>query len=406
MNSTERQVLERLQIRWPGREQQLATLVSLFGLDANEAVPCTFVYGASSTGKTCVIRDTLRELQRQVAYVSATESTQPRQLLQSILRQLQVTKRKCSELLAGRCGSSDQTSDLLVQLSDLAARQSSWAAIIVDHADRIADQTTMAVLTRLFELTGAKLAVVFISQLAWGSNAFEHDLLHTTRPATVHFPAYSLPELTKIMALSAPAGEEAACYIRFLQQAMRSLSVRVWQQAGIGICERWQIPQEATASSQPSGALDFELPFMSKFLLLAAYIAARNRATLDRRLFDPKAKAYRRKGALAQDRQVETAREARLQGPGLFALERLLYVFWGLLRCSCDDTDDEPFSPTDELSAGIFTQISSLVSLQLLTQVNSDADLEVKYRCNVSDVLAHKIASNVSIQLQHYVLYV
>ena len=68
--------------------------------------------------------------------------------------------------------------------------------------------------------------------------------------------------------------------------------------------------------------------------------------------------------------QVETAREARLQGPGLFALERLLYVFWGLLRCSCDDTDDEPFSPTDELSAGIFTQISSLVSLQLLTQVS------------------------------------
>ena len=41
--------------------------------------------------------------------------------------------------------------------ADLAARRSSWAAIIVDHADRIADQTTMAVLTRLFELTGAPL---------------------------------------------------------------------------------------------------------------------------------------------------------------------------------------------------------------------------------------------------------
>ena len=25
-------------------------------------------------------------------------------------------------------------------------------------------------------------------------------------------------------------------------QAMRSLSVRVWQQAGVCICERWQIP--------------------------------------------------------------------------------------------------------------------------------------------------------------------
>ncbi len=58
-----------------------------------------------------------------------------------------------------------------------------------------------------------------------------------------------------------------------------------------------------------------------------------------------------------------------MQGPGAFALERLLYIFWGLLRSSSDDTDDEPFSPTDELSAGIFMQISTLVSLQLLTQV-------------------------------------
>ena len=62
--------------------------------------------------------------------------------------------------------------------------------------------------------------------------------------------------------------------------------------------------QESASGQVANGVLDFELPFMSKFLLLAAYVAARNKPTLDRRLFDPKAKAARRKGAMAQDRQV------------------------------------------------------------------------------------------------------
>ncbi|KAK9825488.1 hypothetical protein WJX74_001002 [Apatococcus lobatus] len=396
-------------------------LLSLFGREAKAALPCTFVYGPSSTGKTSIVRDTLRELQKQTT-----------------------TKRKRGDLSTSSPSSSDQTADLLIQLADTASQQSSWIAIVIDQAETIADQSTMALFTRIRELTDAKMAVIFISQLAWGSNAFEHDMLHATRPSMVRFPAYSLPELTKIMALSAPMGAEAACYIRFLQQVLPSF-VRVtrrleelqgraqslWPAYISPVCtgnvqqqeaaRLWQLflphlhkscssasagRQEAASSQPSSGVLDFELPFMSKFLLLAAYVAARNKPTLDRRLFDPKAKAARRKGALAQDRQVEAAREARVQGPSPFALERLLYIFWGLLRCSCDDTDDEPFTPVDELSAGIFMQISTLVSLQLLTQVNNELDLDIKYRCNVSDALAQKIASNVSIQLQQYVLYV
>lgn len=90
--------------------------------------------------------------------------------------------------------------------------------------------------------------------------------------------------------------------------------------------------QEATASSQPSGALDFELPFMSKFLLLAAYIAARNRATLDRRLFDPKAKAYRRKGALAQDRQVSCS---CFQPVGILQTNVFICMAFFSGRCFC-----------------------------------------------------------------------
>jgi hypothetical protein len=57
----------------------------------------------------------------------------------------------------------------------------------------------------------------------------------------------------------------------------------------------------------PSGRLDFELPFSAKFILLAAYVASRNKPALDRRLFDPAAGSRRRRGAMASDKQARIA---------------------------------------------------------------------------------------------------
>ena len=58
------------------------------------------------------------------------------------------------------------------------------------------------------------------------------------------------------------------------------------------------------ASWGASEHLDFELPFTSKLLLLAAYICSRNKPTLDRRLFDPSSRAGRRRNTMASDKQV------------------------------------------------------------------------------------------------------
>ena len=53
----------------------------------------------------------------------------------------------------------------------------------------------------------------------------------------------------------------------------------------------------------PVAELDFELPYYSKFLLLAAYICSRNKPSLDRRVFDPASRAGKH-GHLSHDRQV------------------------------------------------------------------------------------------------------
>ena len=53
-----------------------------------------------------------------------------------------------------------------------------------------------------------------------------------------------------------------------------------------------------------SRGLAFELPFVSKFLLLAAYVASRNKPTADRAVFDPTHRQRARKNAQAHDRLV------------------------------------------------------------------------------------------------------
>ncbi len=53
-----------------------------------------------------------------------------------------------------------------------------------------------------------------------------------------------------------------------------------------------------------SSGLSFELPYISKFLLLAAYIASRNKPTADRAVFDATFRKRGRKDAQAHDRQV------------------------------------------------------------------------------------------------------
>ena len=61
---------------------------------------------------------------------------------------------------------------------------------------------------------------------------------------------------------------------------------------------------DCRTDAKSAGGLDFELPYNSKLLLLAAYIASRNRPTSDKRLFDTGPGKRRRKNAMASDRQV------------------------------------------------------------------------------------------------------
>lgn len=76
-----------------------------------------------------------------------------------------------------------------------------------------------------------------------------------------------------------------------------------------------------------------ELPFFSKFLIIAAYLASYNPARYDRRLF-VKAKEGRKqknKGLKSLKKQ-KLHNAARLMGPKVFPIDRLMAIFYSIVE--------------------------------------------------------------------------
>ena len=82
-----------------------------------------------------------------------------------------------------------------------------------------------------------------------------------------------------------------------------------------------------------SAAFKTELPFFSKFLLIAAYLASYNPARYDRRLF-VKAKEGRKKmtKGLKSLKKQKLHNAARLMGPKVFPIDRLMAIFYSIVE--------------------------------------------------------------------------
>lgn len=148
---------------------------------------------------------------------------------------------------------------------------------------------------------------------------------------------------------------------------------------------------------------DLDLPYLAKFLLLAGYIASRNKPSVDRRLFATG--GGRLRGRAQYDRQAAEAAAVATQGPGTFTRERLLAVFWALLQLEGGQEDDELLDDTLRMAADVLQQVTSLVRLRLFVHVGGNVLEGATYRCEVSDEMARWVASNVDMTLDNYVMY-
>ena len=101
--------------------------------------------------------------------------------------------------------------------------------------------------------------------------------------------------------------------------------------------------------------LKTELPFFSKFLIIAAYLASYNPAKYDRRLFVKAKEGKKNKGqGLKSLKKQKLHNAARLMGPKVFPIDRLMAIFYSIV--------EERVTP----SLNIFVQVKSIDFRQIL----------------------------------------
>ena len=152
------------------------------------------------------------------------------------------------------------------------------------------------------------------------------------------------------------------------------------------------IPAE---ESRSYSRLSLELPFYSKFLLISAYIASYNPVKSDKRFFMKYHGKFKKRVQHCASVAAHK-RSSQLLGPKQFPLDRMLAIFYVIVDVDEEKLRREGGAPTD-----IASQISSLVSLNLLTQVSTELDLP-KYKCNVGLDFIRLLAKNVRFEVHKY----
>ncbi|KAL5484618.1 hypothetical protein EMCRGX_G021147 [Ephydatia muelleri] len=413
----------------PGRQKQVELLLTIFGEPSSVVYPSLYVWGHSGTGKTLVIQSVLKKLQVQFAFVSCIDCYTPQLLFESALRQITATH---SDPMTGRC---DSMAKFVRVLSQVLNECGPVAYLVLDKAERVRDMepTLLPSLMRLAELTRRRVCVILISELVWGkfySDPFEAPSF------ILHFPNYNKEETLALMGLDCPPDKPSLFYHTFINHIwnvfnsvcrdlseLRHLSTILYpkycepvDQDKIGIqetrrlwrhiepyfkhvmskiflremssahMERMQLGGGGTSQLQ-SGTKSLELPYVSKFLLMAAYLASYNPARMDRRFFSKrKGDSKKSKRKVPKDKP-----SCQLQGPKPFPLDRMMAVFYSIMEdCEAPSTD-------------VYSQISSLVTMQLVAQVGNGCDLDnPRYKCLVNLDFIRAVSRSVGFDIVQY----
>ncbi|KAF8924920.1 Origin recognition complex subunit 5 [Dissophora ornata] len=143
----------------------------------------------------------------------------------------------------------------------------------------------------------------------------------------------------------------------------------------------------------------FDLPYFTKFILIASFLASYNPPRLDMRYF---AKVSNQGGKMTKRAKISAAKKhghdklgsklrQQLLGPKTFPIERMLAIFYSIL-------DEEV-----EENVNVHTQVASLVSLRLLQRVTPMDKLDsIKCKCNVSYDMIKALAKSTKFDIDKY----
>jgi len=432
-----------------------------------------FVFGGPTTGKTSVVKAVLEMYNRPFAYVSCLTCTTQSLLFKALLSGLRTQPTSSCGEKERRCDKIADFLEAVRQLAPKGGKTLYLVVDEVERLrDRGNGGVSMTkeilpVFARLPELTKTKICTIWISRLRMGQ--FTGNTMQQT-PKPVYFPPYDDSALLNILVKERPSDIEQKQYAAFVQpmlgtfgranrsiHELRTMIAELWPKykepekvegkqlepsklwttlmraygrtgtggmvgANVrkGVHPHMAVPLSADALALARGSggaapsenkLEFEISYMSKMLLLAAYVAARTPQTLDKHVFsasrgDGGGGKRRKMNGTSMDRRMEDARAKEMAGPGSFPIERLLAIMQVLVQDATEDTKSSQREQDDLLAADPFMQVTSLVSLNLLSHGGKDIlDAGTQYTCNIGDELACRLAKNVCVPLEKYVIY-
>lgn len=426
--------LQKIAELLPCREVQAGLLLSLMGQPEHRCFPAIFIYGHRASGKSHTLSILMKELELPHAIVSCVECLSVALLFEQVL--LSFFGADAAALLPRGPSLSDFVRIYRQQCSESPAKQTRY--IIMEKAEmlRDADANLLPALLRLQELVEDNVTVILLSEIVWdkfrpNTGCFE--------PLLLHFPDYSKGELQQILSKDKHPSYSAEFYSSYINillgvfysvcrdlRELRHLAAlnfskfcepleegkvkesdthKLWRNIEPHLKKamqtvylrevsslQWEQMQEmeekeAGAVRGLSAHTHVELPYYSKFLLIAAYLASYNPARTDKRFFLKHHGRIKKTNFLKKNEKTSN----HLLGPKPFPLDRMLAIFYSVV--------DSRVAPT----ASIFSQISSLVTLQLLNQVSHDDQLDApKYKCAVSMDFICAISRTVNFDIVKY----
>ncbi|PHT74539.1 Origin of replication complex subunit 5 [Capsicum annuum] len=179
---------------------------------------------------------------------------------------------------------------------------------------------------------------------------------------------------------------------------------------------KWKGIAKKMGVSESSDEIDFHMSACAKYLLICAFLASKNPATLDASLFDStggfsNGKRKRKSSEKSKEKKETAEQDLLLKGPGTFPLERLLAIFQCIVSVSECLPDDEAQgngglegeSWTNGLLSHVLLELSSLCNANFISKGGS-CPLEGanRYRSMVSEAMALEVARSLKFPLPKY----
>ena len=360
-----------------GRQHVTQNLIDLLLLASNSAkcYNTLFVYGPSGSGKTLLVKQCIRTLNFEYIYVNCLETYSERLFYDSISKSFGVYSYEI-----------DSFSKLINLISNSIELDDRPLFIVCDKAEflRALDSHIISILLCMGEYFSSKnVCSILISELPL-SKFMEN--ISVREPIQVYIPPYAKEDTIRLLvekSNSIYSHQSISSFFHNIWPIFNSVcqnntefvriccelfpyytehtvvaaetdrpnSKKLWKMLDSRLKDlienKWNFAAFIPSSIHIASTLP-QLSYYSKFILISAFLASRNQAKFDAKLFSTRSlKKYRTPKSKSQSNFL-----------GNFDLDRLLAIFYRIVG--------ENF----QLSTNLYTQILTLISIGLLNQVN------------------------------------